>query len=496
VFPNREFNWGQIREMAVDATGQRVLLTSAEKLHLFDLKQGKVISEFAWPDNRNLYLHHAEFLPDNRHVAFAVNGQTGWENSELWIGDIKSGVITARLNFQEALRTQSTGVQFHDFRMSPDGRRITSACITHSEVTHPNHAIAVVSWAVPEGAFGAESESKAQPLRFERIQTFSMPGEVSSLAVTPDGQQFVTGSPQRGPATLRGISNGEIIHRLETGNESAQEGPIDSHVAISPDGKRIAECQGTSLRLWDRETGTQQFETSLEDMMEHQGETLNRVHAIRSVAWSPDGEQLLIASLRPFLQEGERRKVFSTAFAFVLQMEEDKANIAGRFEHPDDVNQATFLGEGRLFATACEDGRARIWELDAKSPSLEMRANGEAIVSLDATPDGAYLAAGSADGTWHLWETRFGHRLNHWAGKSAVTAIKFLPQQNHLVTSHKDGHLALWNLSEATETARTPGNGSPTAMALTADGKQLLTSIASKDANQPGIQVWSIPIAE
>ncbi len=496
VFPSREFNWGQIREMAVDATGQRVLLTSPEKLHLFDLKQGKVVSEFPWPDNRNLYLHHAEFLPDNRHVAFAVNGKTGWENTELWIGDTKTGVITARLNFQEALRTQSTGMQFHDFKISPDGRRITSACITHSEVTHPNHAIAVVSWAVPEEAFGEKTESKVQPLRFEQIQTFNMPGELSSLAVTPDGEQFVTGSTQGGPATLREVSHGEIIHRLESSDESAKDGRFDSHIAISPDGQRIAECQGTMLRLWDRDTGKQQFESRLEDMMEHQGQTLNRVHAIRSVAWSPDGKQILIACPKPIIPGDERRRTLSTAFTFLVQIEDGKANVAEWFEHPDDVNQAIFLGDGRLFATACDDGRARIWERDANAPSREMRANDEAILSLDATPDGAYLAAGSADGTWHLWETRFGHRLNYWAGESAVTAIKFLPQGNQLVTSHKVGHLALWNLSEATETARTPENGSPIAMALSADGKQLLTAIASKDANQTGIQVWTVPIAE
>lgn len=502
TFLNQDFGWGEIREMAADATGQRILLTCAGKLHLFDLKEAKSIFEFPWPEDKSQWLRNTAFLPDNRHVAFAVNGRTSWDDAALLIGDTQTGKITARLVFHEALRTTAKSVEFQDFRVSPDGRRITSICLVHSEVTQPNHAIAIVNWVVPEEAY-SEKKSAGEPQGngFELVESIDAPGKIASLAMTPDGGQFIMGSEQRTPAEIRGFPRGDSNHQLKPNGELPRDTGAQmrfaSRVAVSPDGQKIAEAQGTILRLWNRETGESEFAIGLNDPAEFRGQTLNRVHAIRSLAWSKDGKHIVIACPKPEYRDGERTRTSNTAFAFLLEIEADKASIAGRYEHPGNVHAAIFLGDGQKIATACEDGLARIWERDATEPEQELRANGAALVSLDATADGSYLAAGSQDGTWHLWETRFGHRLNHWSGESAVMALKFLPKENSLVTGHEDGHVSLWKLSAPLEAARTPVNGPLTAMTTSADGRHLLTGVLSKDSNpSAAIHVWAIPSAE
>ena len=84
------------------------------------------------------------------------------------------------------------------------------------------------------------------------------------------------------------------------------------------------------------------------------------------------------------------------------------------------------------------------------------------IISIAFSPNERKLAAGSQDGTIHMWNTSTGESLSVFSGhKGPVESIAFSHNGNILASASQDGTIRLWQVSTGTEMAGSPFIGHP-----------------------------------
>jgi YD repeat-containing protein len=121
------------------------------------------------------------------------------------------------------------------------------------------------------------------------------------------------------------------------------------------------------------------------------------------------------------------------------------------FPHGQSVRSATFSADGEWILTACEDGMARLFRLDAPRPeAVQVFADHNAkLFSAEFSPDGQLILTTSRDGTVRLWN-RAGRRVARLAAEEqAIWSAQFSPQRDWVAVSPSDGIVRLlWENSE------------------------------------------------
>ncbi|KAJ1918024.1 Pre-rRNA-processing protein ipi3 [Mycoemilia scoparia] len=99
----------------------------------------------------------------------------------------------------------------------------------------------------------------------------------------------------------------------------------------------------------------------------------------------------------------------------------------------------------------------------------------EQLTCVEATPDGVYVAAGSASGKVYVWSTSDGVLQRSWEGHyGAVTCIRFVGN-NAILTGGHDGAVNVWILSHVLDLTKI--NEVPIAMATLSDHTLPITDI-------------------
>lgn len=190
---------------------------------------------------------------------------------------------------------------------------------------------------------------------------------------------------------------------------------------------------------------------------------LNHTDYISGVAFAPNGKLLASAS-----NDG-------TVRLWDLTRHQHPSRV---LDVPAPVTGLAFSPDGRLLATGLQDGTALLWRLaDGRrdGPVLDLRAQTVAAVAF--SPDGRLLAVGGDNGTVRLWRVterrQDGAPLLRYPFAS-VAALAFSPDSRTLATGDSNGNARLWDVATHRQTGQALGGSlNIGGLAFSPDGRTL-----------------------
>jgi len=294
--------------------------------------------------------------------------------------------------------------------------------------------------------------------RRERKATFTDHTDiVPSVAFSPDGKWFVTGSHDKTVIVWDAVGLKKV--KVLTGHP----GKVNA-VAFSPDGRLLASAsEGTTA------PGAPDQRTILWDV--------GRWEKVRELpvgfAWgqllfTPDGRWLLFHD----------RRYWDVATG---------QPVAG---YPEEVaccgNWATISPDGTRLVSVGSGGNVEFSDLIRRKHLGQYfvhQDNGRAVAF---SPDGRLLASGAEDIV--LWDATTLTKLSRLKYPAIVWNVAFSPDGRWLVSTHGDGAILLWEVTEREQAANFNEHSAPVrAVAFSPDGKHLAS--ASEDRS---VIIWDV----
>ncbi|MFL5591535.1 MAG: eIF2A-related protein [Ktedonobacteraceae bacterium] len=155
--------------------------------------------------------------------------------------------------------------------------------------------------------------------------------------------------------------------------------------------------------------------------------------------------------------------------------------------HTEEINQITWSPDGRLLASASNDGSIRLWDTQTAHLLHTLSAHSRYVFSVAWSPDGRLLASASDDHTIRLWDTQTAHLLHTLSAHSnTVWSVAWSPD-GHLLASASDDHtIRLWDAQTTHLLHTLSGHSSPVwSVAWSLDGRLLASA-----SNDGSIRLW------
>ncbi len=276
-------------------------------------------------------------------------------------------------------------------------------------------------------------------------------GMVSSVAFAPDDKLFLTGSYDRTARIWNADSGTEVLRTLR------HESSVLS-VAFSSDGEYILTGSSDhTARLWNTKSG--------EEVRRYPGHE----DSVRSVAFSPEGELLLTGSDDCTVR---------------LWSAENGCEVARFTDHKFPVTSVAFLSGGQRVLTGSIDGIARLWDTKSGTEIARSHIYSDLVTSIAVTPDGQLIAAGSAIGSVGILDVENAAENARFQGHTRpVTSVAFSPKGRHMAIGLRDVAVRLRDAESGKEIARLQGHrGGVRSVAFSPDSRQLLADSSDQTA--------------
>lgn len=288
-------------------------------------------------------------------------------------------------------------------------------------------------------------EMLAERVRRDQLVLRGHQGPVRAIAFVPDKPQLISGGYD-GSIRLWDLETGRILSTLHTNQRNEVLA-----LALSPDGKQLAACHGSTVEIWSLESG--QSVRSL-------GAFADRAAAI---AYAPDGQKIAIGDV----SGGVRIWDVSTGQA-----------VHSLKAHSATIHRLAYSPDGKLLALASHDGNAGLWDAETGKRQYRLSAHQACVRYLSFAPDGQTIATGSEDRTVRLWDVASGVERQVIPFHQWVTAVAFSADGETLVTVDQGREITLKPISTAGQARVTHSchRKQIWALAFSADGTQLATA--------------------
>jgi WD40 repeat protein len=235
------------------------------------------------------------------------------------------------------------------------------------------------------------------------------PDELKEALISQDGKRLVI--VNKYDIQTWDLSSGKALVHLKGL-------PDLGNVKLTVDGRRLAARAGSdSIRAWDLQDGR--------ELLRHEGDQNN-------FELSPDGQWLAIPEVQ------ERR---AECEIWDVRAGKVRHRLRGQFWD----KRMTFTADSRGLATACENGRIRLWEVASGQVRLTFVGHETEIDALAVSPDSRLLASASREAPVYTWKVH-GHQVQ------SLTAADL--EQAWIDLLSKDGKVAFQAIQRLAATSK------------------------------------------
>ena len=232
-------------------------------------------------------------------------------------------------------------------------------------------------------------------------------------------------------------------------------------VAFSPDGRQIVSgSSDNTLKVWDVATG--------QETLTLKGHTA----PVWSVAFSPDGRRIVSGSSDNTL------KVWDVATG------QETLTLKG---HTGSVMSVVFSPDGRRIVSGSEDKTLKVWDAATGQETLTLKGHTGSVMSVAFSPDGRRIVSGSEDKTLKVWDAATGQETLTLKGHTgSVWSVAFSPDGRRIVSGSDDKTLKVWDAATGQETLTLKGHTVWVAsVAFSPDGRRIVSGSGDKT-----LKVW------
>lgn len=409
--------------VALSADGTRLATACDDRaVKVWDVESNKLLHTFAGHAATPLYL---AFSPDRKLIASGSGDPkhgSGYEPHALRLWDVTTGKEVTKFG------THSWGAGASGVSFSPDGKRV-----------YCGGDMSVRAWDLTT--------------RKEVLYGAGHQGWVGALAYSPDGATLASaGSDQT-------VRLWDVKARKERQVLEGCDKAIDS-VAFAPDGTRLAAgTRGGKVVIWELPGGKE----------------VVRLQACKDgwdvrAAFSPDGTLLATVSRRG--QVG----VWDTAtWKEVRRLPQSEMGVVSLAFLPD--SKRLVLGHsgemGRKVRGEKSTEQIQLWDVTTGTEVRRFAGSGRLFVtSVQVSPDGRWIAAGSWDSTIEMWDALTGTLRWRATAKSGGNRLAFTPDGRMLASTGYGSEVSLWEVASGKERRRWAGHfGLNCAIAVATDGR-------------------------
>jgi WD40 repeat protein len=167
-----------------------------------------------------------------------------------------------------------------------------------------------------------------------------------------------------------------------------------------------------------------------------------------------------------------------------------QARYARTLETGGWVTSLSWSADGKLLASASNDGSARIWNSSGtQTQTVDFKAEG-GVASVALSPDGRYLAAGGETGGVYI--IRLADMAHAGALKlhnEPVKAVAWSPDSKFLASASLSGRVIIWDpVALKAVKSIAAHEGGATDVVFSPDGKYMVTT-----GNDQSARVWTLP---
>lgn len=257
--------------------------------------------------------------------------------------------------------------------------------------------------------------------------------DVVAVKYSPNGRYIASGGVDRA-LILWDAFTGELIRKNTDHTDYVRD------VAFSPNSKMLASAGWDGLSLVFDTFGGQRLATlgsankassiTYDKNKTNKGRTTN----MTSVAFSPDGTELLTASGDHSLR------------GFDTKTWQPKYVLNG---HTDEVWDARYAPNGDYVVSGAWDNTARVWDLRTQQAVYTIPAHVSDVWGTAFSPDGQLIATCGGDRKVRLWDMATGLLVQDVSGDlhtAEVENVCFSPDGRTLASASRDGSCKIWTV--------------------------------------------------